>query len=203
MEWKCLFRRQTVSRNNAERSSVKVHHVASGRWNGGDMLDTGSSHETSNQERLMAAAWPISLLTKGLSRVESSCWARGSSLIGHLKPSVATFLRNGIVPVGQKAVGMCIWAEAGKGPAASRISLPGWERDWFPQDVLQRNTARCFARAPELVDGLRMFLASFRLQVRAQQIDRILQAFSGSCGQCVKSRLLLAIISFRTTPSRR
>ncbi len=35
-----------------------------------------------------------------------------------------------------------------------------------------------------LLDGLRMFLATFRLPGEAQQIDRILQAFAESCG-CV------------------
>jgi hypothetical protein len=96
--------------------------------------------------------------------------------------SVATFLRNGIVVgLDKKAVGAYL-GEAGKAPIAGKSPL-SWERDWFHKDVLQSYCGLFRFEGQSLLDGLRMFLAAFRLPGEAQQIDRILQAFSDSCGQ--------------------
>jgi hypothetical protein len=96
--------------------------------------------------------------------------------------SVASFLRNGIVVgLDKKAVGAYL-GEVGKSPQAGK-SPPNWERDWFHKEVLAAYCSLFRFERQSLLDGLRMFLAAFRLPGEAQQIDRILQAFSDSCGQ--------------------
>jgi brefeldin A-resistance guanine nucleotide exchange factor 1 len=97
--------------------------------------------------------------------------------------SVASFLRNGIVVgLNKKEVGAYL-GEVGKSPQAGK-SPPNWERDWFHKEVFATYYSLFRFVRQSLLDGLRMFLASFRLPGEAQQIDRILQAFSDSCGQC-------------------
>ena len=96
--------------------------------------------------------------------------------------SVASFLRNGIVVgLDKKEVGAYL-GEVGKSPQAGK-SPPDWERDWFHKEVLSTYCSLFRFEGQSLLDGLRMFLAAFRLPGEAQQIDRILQAFSDSCGQ--------------------
>lgn len=95
--------------------------------------------------------------------------------------SVASFLRNAlVVGLDKKAVGAYL-GEVGKAPVAGK-SPPSWERDWFHKDVLSAYCSLFRFERQTLLDGLRMFLASFRLPGEAQQIDRILQAFAESCG---------------------
>jgi len=53
-----------------------------------------------------------------------------------------------------------------------------------------------------LLDGLRMFLASFRLPGEAQQIDRILQAFADSCGNLCEESKNGALNLFSEDPKR-
>jgi hypothetical protein len=96
--------------------------------------------------------------------------------------SVASFLRNGIVVgLDKRAVGAYL-GEVGKSPVAGK-SPPNWERDWFHKEVLGTYCNLFRFERQSLLDGLRMFLAAFRLPGEAQQIDRILQAFSDSCGR--------------------
>jgi len=96
--------------------------------------------------------------------------------------SVASFLRNGImVGLDKKAVGAYL-GEIGKAPVAGK-SPPNWERDWFHKEALETYCSLFRFEGQSLLDGLRMFLACFRLPGEAQQIDRILQAFSDSCSR--------------------
>ncbi|CAJ1960993.1 unnamed protein product [Cylindrotheca closterium] len=96
--------------------------------------------------------------------------------------SVASFLRNGIVVgLDKKAVGAYL-GEMGKSPVAGK-SPPNWERDFFHKEVLETYCSLFRFENQSLLDGLRMFLACFRLPGEAQQIDRILQAFSDSCSR--------------------
>lgn len=102
--------------------------------------------------------------------------------------SVALFLRTGIVVgIDKKAVGAYL-GESGKGPSAGK-SPPCWERDWFHKEVLESYCGLFRFENQTLIDGLRMFLACFRLPGEAQQIDRILQAFSDTCSRvCEESK---------------
>lgn len=96
--------------------------------------------------------------------------------------SVASFLRNGIVVgLDKRAVGAYL-GEVGKSPVAGK-SPPNWERDWFHKEVLETYCSLFRFENQSLLDGLRMFLACFRLPGEAQQIDRILQSFSDSCSR--------------------
>jgi hypothetical protein len=94
--------------------------------------------------------------------------------------SVASFLRNGIVVGLDKRAAGAYLGEVGKSPVAGK-SPPNWERDWFHKEVLHTYCSLFRFENQSLLDGLRMFLACFRLPGEAQQIDRILQSFSDSC----------------------
>mmetsp|Transcript_12541 Transcript_12541/g.36478 ORF Transcript_12541/g.36478 Transcript_12541/m.36478 type:complete len:1902 (-) Transcript_12541:119-5824(-) len=94
--------------------------------------------------------------------------------------SVASFLRNGIVVgLDKKAVGAYL-GEEGKKPMSGK-SPPNWERDWFHKEALEEYCSLFRFEGQSLLDGLRMFLAAFRLPGESQQIDRILQNFADSC----------------------
>lgn len=100
-----------------------------------------------------------------------------------VKPeSVASFLRHGLVLGLEKAAVGQYLGELGKAPVAGK-SPPSWERDWFHKDVLSTYCSLFRFEGQSLLDGLRMFLAAFRLPGEGQQIDRIVQAFADSCGQ--------------------
>jgi len=95
---------------------------------------------------------------------------------------VAEFLRQGlVVGLDKVAVGSYL-GEAGKAPVAGK-SPHDCERDWFHKETLKEYCALFCFKNQSLLDGLRMFLSSFRLPGEAQQIDRILQAFAESCGK--------------------
>ncbi|KAL7543638.1 hypothetical protein ACHAXR_012961, partial [Thalassiosira sp. AJA248-18] len=101
--------------------------------------------------------------------------------------SVASFLRNGLVVGLEKtAVGQYL-GEIGKN--ADKTAAAVWDQDWFHKELL---TAFCSSFAFErltVLDGLRMFLSSFRLPGEAQMIDRILQAFAESISRkCEESK---------------
>ncbi len=102
--------------------------------------------------------------------------------------AIASFLRNGIVlGLDKRAVGEYL-GNKGKSPVAGK-SPPTWERDWFHKEALLAYCSSFHFKDQSLLDGLRMFLAAFRLPGEAQQIDRILQAFAESCGlQCEESQ---------------
>lgn len=103
--------------------------------------------------------------------------------------SVANFLRNGlVVGLNKSAVGQYL-GEVGKSSKDTDENTPVWEQDWFHKELL---TAFCSSFKFEhqtVLDGLRMFLSSFRLPGEAQMIDRILQAFAESiASECEESR---------------
>ena len=96
--------------------------------------------------------------------------------------NVALFLRNGlVVGLDKAAVGMYL-GEIGKAAEAGKSPLI-WERDWFHKEVLSNYCSLFRFQGQSLLDGLRMFLAAFRLPGESQQIDRIIQAFADSCGK--------------------
>ena len=100
---------------------------------------------------------------------------------------VATFLRNGIILGLEKPKVGEYLGNSGKSPKAGK-SPPDWERDWFHKDTLKEYCASFHFKDQTLLDCLRMFLSSFRLPGEAQQIDRILQAFSDSAASlCVEA----------------
>lgn len=101
---------------------------------------------------------------------------------------VAEFLRNGIT-LGMEKVKIGEYlGNSGKAPQAGK-SPPNWERDWFHKETLKEYCASFHFKDQTLLDCLRMFLTSFRLPGEAQQIDRILQAFSESAAsQCIESK---------------
>jgi hypothetical protein len=95
---------------------------------------------------------------------------------------VAQFLRNGlVVGLDKAAVGMYL-GELGKAATAGKSPLI-WERDWFHKEVLSAYCSLFRFEGQSLLEGLRMFLAAFRLPGEGQQIDRIIQAFADSCGR--------------------
>lgn len=104
---------------------------------------------------------------------------------GYMKETpldVATFLRNGLVlGLDKEMVGQYL-GELGKAPSAGK-SPPCWERDWFHKEVLAEYCGLFKFDNQSLLDGLRMFLASFRLPGEGQMIDRIVQSFADSCGR--------------------
>mmetsp|Transcript_38390 Transcript_38390/g.42460 ORF Transcript_38390/g.42460 Transcript_38390/m.42460 type:complete len:1562 (+) Transcript_38390:322-5007(+) len=105
-----------------------------------------------------------------------------SGFIKETPLDVATFLRNGLVlGLNKEVVGQYL-GTLGKAPSAGK-SPPCWERDWFHKDVLIEYCGLFRFENQSLLDGLRMFLASFRLPGEGQQIDRIVQAFADSCGR--------------------
>lgn len=95
---------------------------------------------------------------------------------------VATFLRNGLVLGLDKAMVGQYLGELGKAPSAGK-SPPCWERDWFHKEVLNEYCGLFNFENQSLLEGLRMFLASFRLPGEGQMIDRIVQSFADSCGR--------------------
>ena len=102
--------------------------------------------------------------------------------------AIASFLRNGIVLGMDKPAAGEYLGSKGKSPVAGK-SPPDWERDWFHKEALSAYCSSFHFNNQSLLDGLRMFLAAFRLPGEAQQIDRILQAFAESCGlQCEESK---------------
>lgn len=108
--------------------------------------------------------------------------------------SVASFLRGGIVVgLDKKAVGEYL-GEVGKAPVAGK-SPPVWERNFFHSEALSLYCGLFRFENQSLLDGLRMFLAAFRLPGEAQQIDRILQAFAESCGRSCEESVRLKLFS--------
>jgi hypothetical protein len=95
--------------------------------------------------------------------------------------SVASFLRNGlVVGLDKTAVGQYL-GEKGKTSSVDK-QPPIWELESFHKDALAAFCSTFGFKHQSLLDGLRMFLATFRLPGEAQMIDRILQGFSESCG---------------------
>ncbi|KAL3795042.1 hypothetical protein HJC23_006363 [Cyclotella cryptica] len=95
--------------------------------------------------------------------------------------SVSSFLRNGlVVGLDKAAVGQYL-GEKGKASSPDK-NHPVWDSEWFHKEVLAAFCSSFAFEHQSLLDGLRMFLATFRLPGEAQMIDRILQGFAESCG---------------------
>ena len=107
---------------------------------------------------------------------------------------VAAFLRNGLVLGLEKQAAGQYLGELGKSPVAGK-SPPCWERDWFHKEVLSTYCDLFRFEGQSLIDGLRMFLAAFRLPGEGQQIDRIIQAFAESCGRKCDEAVRLRLFS--------
>jgi Sec7-like guanine-nucleotide exchange factor len=103
-------------------------------------------------------------------------------LIRETAADVASFLRNGLVLGLDKACVGQYLGELGKAASPGK-NRPSWERDWFHKEVLEQFCSLFRFENQPLIDGLRMFLASFRLPGESQQIDRIIQAFADTCGR--------------------
>ena len=90
--------------------------------------------------------------------------------------SVASFLRNGlVVGLDKAAVGQYL-GELGKSDKNAVV----WDQTSFHKELLTEFCSSFSFEHLTVLDGLRMFLATFRLPGEAQMIDRILQAFSES-----------------------
>lgn len=173
------MRKQSIMLRHVEPLSVDVPHAEKLA----EDSRTSSGHhlrDLKSKKRLMRKAARIfnKKASKGIEFLLDS----GLTPDPVTPESIAAFLRNGIVVgLDKKAVGMYL-GESGKSPVAGK-SPPDWERDWFHKEVLRSYCSLFRFERQSLLDGLRMFLAAFRLPGEAQQIDRILQAFSDSCGQ--------------------
>ena len=192
---KCLFRDdhaspETVRERLQRKRSIMVRLTNPTNPNMEDVDDDndnatgiGPSHvlrDLKSKKRLLAKAARI--FNKKASRGIEFLVDAGLVPDPITPASVASFLRNGIVlGLDKRAVGAYL-GEAGKAPIAGK-SPPSWERDWFHKDVLRIYCTLFRFEDQTLLDGLRMFLATFRLPGEAQQIDRILQAFSDTCSQ--------------------
>ena len=186
---KCLFRddhpSEQTRQERSERETILAGHVDAAPQSLSDLTEAlHTSHLLRNiksKKRLLRKAARL-FNTKSSKGIE---FLVKSGIVSEpISPrSVASFLRNGIVVgLNKKEVGVYL-GEVGKSPKAGK-SPPNWERDWFHKEVLETYCSLFKFERQSLLDGLRMFLASFRLPGEAQQIDRILQAFSDSCGQC-------------------
>jgi Sec7 domain len=196
---KCLFRddhasAETVRERLQRKRSIMVQQLRAGTLIPCDdeiheEMDHGSHvlRDLKSKKRLMAKAARI--FNKKASRGIEFLVDAGLVPDPITPASMASFLRNGIVVgLDKRAVGAYL-GEAGKAPIAGK-SPPTWERDWFHKDVLRIYCSLFRFEDQSLLEGLRMFLATFRLPGEAQQIDRILQAFSDTCSQvCEESKL--------------
>ena len=184
---KCLFRddhpSEETKTERQNRKTILADHVSPAPRSFSDLERVTSTHHLRNiksTKRLMRRA--AQLFNKKSSKGIAFLVESGVIADPVTPRSVASFLRNGIVVgLDKQAVGAYL-GEVGKGPQAGK-SPPNWERDWFHKEVLETYCSLFRFERQSLLDGLRMFLAAFRLPGEAQQIDRILQAFSDSCGR--------------------
>ena len=184
---KCLFRDDHASEETKmerqSRESIMAGHVSPAPQSFSDLERIKSVHHLRNiksKKRLMRRA--AQLFNKKSSKGIAFLLESGVIADPVTPRSVASFLRNGIVVgLDKRAVGAYL-GEVGKSPQPGK-SPPDWERDWFHKEVLETYCSLFRFEKQSLLDGLRMFLAAFRLPGEAQQIDRILQAFSDSCGR--------------------
>jgi len=203
---KCLFQDDHPSEYTKEerrnRDSIMKTIVSTAPESFSDLNRISSSHHLRNiksKKRLMRkAAYLFNIKSrKGIEFLVSS-----GILAEPVTPrSIASFLRNGIVVgLDKKAVGMYL-GEIGK-PAVAGKSPKVWERDWFHKEVLESFCSLFHFDRQSLLDGLRMFLACFRLPGEAQQIDRILQNFADSCGNLCEESSSGSTKLFSNDPKR-
>ena len=203
---KCLFRHDHPSESTKEerrhRDTIMKETIYPAPQSFSDLDRVSSSHHLRNiksKKRLMRKAANLfnTKSSKGIS------FLVGSGIIANpVTPrSIASFLRNGlVVGLDKKQVGVYL-GEVGK-PAVAGKSPKVWERDWFHKEVLEEFCSLFHFDRQSLLDGLRMFLASFRLPGEAQQIDRILQAFADSCGNLCEESMNGALKLFSDDPKR-
>jgi len=203
---KCLFRHDHPSESTKEerrnRDSIMKEIVSPAPQSFSDLNRVSSSHHLRNiksKKRLMRKAAHLfnTKSSRGISFLVSS----GIIAEPVTARSIASFLRNGlVVGLDKKEVGVYL-GEIGK-PAVAGKSPKVWERDWFHKEVLEDYCSLFHFDRQSLLDGLRMFLASFRLPGEAQQIDRILQAFADSCGNLCEESKNGALKLFSEDPKR-
>jgi hypothetical protein len=203
---KCLFRHDHPSESTKEerrhRDSILKERFSVAPQSFSDMNRISSAHHLRNiksKKRLMRKAAHLfnTKSSKGISFLVSS-----GIIADPVTPrSIASFLKNGlVVGLDKKEVGVYL-GELGK-PAVAGKSPKVWERDWFHKEVLVEYCSLFHFDRQSLLDGLRMFLASFRLPGEAQQIDRILQSFADSCGNLCEESKNGAINIFSEDPKR-
>ena len=203
---KCLFRddhpsEQTkVERHN--RQSIMAGHVSPAPQSWSDLNRIKSSHHLRNiksKKRLMRRA--AQLFNKKSSMGIEFLVQSGVVEEPVTPRAVASFLRNAlVVGIDKRAVGAYL-GEIGKSPEAGK-SPPVWQRDWFHKEVRETYCKLFRFERQSLLDGLRMFLAAFRLPGEAQQIDRILQAFSDSCSRVCDEGITGSLKIFSDDPKR-
>ncbi len=187
---KCLFENQ-----DGVKSAVMLDDIAKeGKSSGDEECSVRSLH---SRKRLMRKA---ARLFNEKSKKGIECLVSSGLVSDPITPmDVALFLRNGlVVGLDKAAVGIYL-GELGKAAEAGK-SPPIWERDWFHKEVLIAYCSLFRFEGQPLLDGLRMFLAAFRLPGEAQQIDRIIQAFADSCGRKCDESARLKL--FSDTPER-
>ena len=203
---KCLFQDDHPSESTKEerrsRDSIMKTIVSPAPQSFSDLNRISSSHHLRNiksKKRLLRKAAHLfnAKSSKGIAfLVESGIIAEPVT-----PRSIASFLRNGlVVGLDKKQVGIYL-GELGK-PAVAGKSPKVWERDWFHKEVLESFCSLFHFDRQSLLDGLRMFLACFRLPGEAQQIDRILQAFADSCGNLCEESLKGGMKLFSDDPKR-
>lgn len=203
---KCLFRHDHPSESTKEarrhRDTIMKEIISPAPQSFSDLDRVSSAHHLRNiksKKRLMRKAAHLfnTKSSKGISFLVSS-----GIIADPVTPrSVASFLRNGlVVGLDKKEVGVYL-GEIGK-PAVAGKSPKVWERDWFHKEVLEEYCSLFHFDRQSLLDGLRMFLAAFRLPGEAQQIDRILQAFADSCGNLCEESKNGALKLFSEDPKR-
>ena len=203
---KCLFQDDPASESTKEerrcRDSIMEDRVSPAQQSFSDMNRVSSSHHLRNiksKKRLMRKAAHL-FNTKSSTGIQ---FLVSSGIIAEpVTPrSIASFLRNGlVVGLDKKEVGVYL-GELGK-PAVAGKSPKVWERDWFHKEVLQEFCSLFHFDRQSLLDGLRMFLAAFRLPGEAQQISRIVQSFADSCGNLCEESKKGALNIFSDDPKR-
>mmetsp|Transcript_958 Transcript_958/g.2067 ORF Transcript_958/g.2067 Transcript_958/m.2067 type:complete len:1826 (+) Transcript_958:193-5670(+) len=203
---KCLFRHDHPSESTKEerrsRDSIMKEIVSPDPQSFTDLGRVSSSHHLRSiktKKRVMRKA--AQLFNKKSSSGISFLLSSGIIAEPVTPRNIASFLRNGlVVGLDKKEVGVYL-GEIGK-PAVAGKSPKVWERDWFHKEVLAEFCSLFHFDRQSLLDGLRMFLASFRLPGEAQQIDRILQAFADSCGNLCEESKNGALKLFSEDPKR-
>lgn len=203
---KCLFRDDHPSEETKSerhnRQSILLGHVSPAPQSWSDLNQITSSHHLRNiksKKRLMRRA--AQLFNKKANRGIEFLLQSGVIQEPVTPRAVASFLRNAIVVgLDKKAAGAYL-GEVGKSPDPGR-SQPVWDLDWFHKEVLENYCSLFRFEHQSLLDGLRMFLAAFRLPGEAQQIDRILQAFSDCCSRVCEEGVHGNINIFSEDPKR-
>ena len=203
---KCLFRddhpSEETKAERQNRQTILAGHVSPAPQSWSDLNRVTSSHHLRNlksKKRLIRQA--AQLFNKKSSKGIEFLVHSGVIEEPVTPRAVASFLRNGlVVGLDKKAVGAYL-GEVGKSPEAGK-SPPVWQRDWFHKEVLEAFCSLFRFERQSLLDGLRMFLAAFRLPGEAQQIDRILQAFSDTCSRVCEEGIQGNMKLFSEDPKR-